>query len=223
MTEAPNQFPRLLSHSAHEIRTPLSVAIGYIGFLLRDKKNPLSPTHREWLEIAHKSCGRLTDLANELSELSKLESRESPLNLAPTDIRALLAEAIAGLPVLSERIVDIELATGEGPSMVQADGPKLRKAFASVVSALRLQAVLSNKLFVEERTSDHAGRAASWIVITDDVDQVSKLRNASPESLGMFHASVGGAGMSLWIARQVLSNHGGAIWGPHEGRAAAVL
>jgi light-regulated signal transduction histidine kinase (bacteriophytochrome) len=215
MTEgSPKKITPLLSHSAHEIRTPLSVILGYIGFVLRDKKTALSPTHREWLETAYKSCGRLTDLANELSELSRLESRDPPLTFAATDIRALLSEAIAGLPAPAERNVDIELSTGHGPSIVQADGPRLRKAFASVVSALRLQTVLSPTLFVEERTAHHAGTAASWIVIADDVDQVSELRDAAPESLGKFNPSIGNTGMSLWIAQQVLSDHGGAIWGP---------
>ncbi len=223
MTDAPaKEVPPLLSHAAHEIRNSLSSALGYIGFVLRDKKTKVADSHREWLEVANKSCGRLTDLANELSELSVLESGKPPLNRVPTDLRALLADAIAALPVLADREIAVELSTGDGPAIIKVDSARLKKAFTAVVSALRTQNALSPKLFVEERAGYDAGRSVSWILIADNMEQLAELRHTSPASLGRFNPSIGNTGMSLWIAREVLIAHGGAIWG-NAGTSAAVL
>lgn len=218
-----DKLPRLLSHSAHELRTPLSVALGYIGFVLRDKKTTVAESHRLWLETANRACGRLTDLINEMSEFAKLESADTTLNRTPTDLRALLADAIAALPaVVPDREIHVELSTGDGPLIIEADTPRLTKALTAIVFALRLQAVHSAKLFVQEHIRDYAGTAVSWIVIGDAADQVAALRDAGPESLGTFNPCIGGAGISLWIAGQVLNEHGGAIWA-HDGDSSSAV
>lgn len=208
----------LLSHAAHEVRNSVSVALGYTGFVLRDKKVTLSDQHREWLEAAQKACGKLTDLANEMSDLAKMESGEAGLVRTATDLRTLLAGAIAALPAP----IDIELSTGDGPAIVDADTSRLKTALISIVVALR-KAVPDTKLLVEERTREDGGRRVSWIVI-GDVEQVNDLRHATADSLRWFNRSVGNTGISLWTALWVLNAHGGVILSPGDKtKSAAVI
>lgn len=212
MTNAPaDKLPRVLSHSAHEVRTPLSVALGFIGFVLRDKKAQVTEQQREWLELANKACRRLAELADEMSELSNLESGEATLNRTPTDLRALLVQAIAALRV-ADREIDVELSTGDGPAIVHADAARLKKAFTSILFALGLE-TSGTKLFVQERSGEYAGKPVSWIVI-GDFDKVQTLPGIAPELLDPFNEKRGKIGLSLWIASWVLNAHGGAIWSP---------
>lgn len=203
----------LLSHAAHELRNSVSVALGWSGFVLRDKKGTLSDQHREWLETAQRACGKLTDLADEMSDLAKMESGEARLVRTATDLRTVLAAAIAALPV-SEQPIDVELSTGEGPAIVEADASRLKQALMSIVVALR-RAAPGTKLLVEERTREDGGRRVSWIII-GDVEQVNELRHATADSLRWFNRSVGNMGISLWTAVWVLDAHGGAIWSPGD-------
>jgi signal transduction histidine kinase len=226
MTDAASEkrLSRLLSHSAHEVRNSLSVALGYTGFVLRDRKVQVSDQHRQWLEVAQKACGKLAELANEMSDLAKLESGDAGLVRTATDLRALLAGAIAALPVAErEHNIDIELSTGDGLAMVDADTSRLRKAFGAVLVALRQAALPGVKLRVEERSRDHAGRRISWIVI-GDAEQVEALRYATADALVTFNPSVGNTGISLWTAQWVLNAHGGLIWSPGDKtKSAAVI
>ena len=48
--------------------------------LLKDRAGPLSDMQRQLLEEAEKSCGRLSALLDELSDLSQLESGTAPYN-----------------------------------------------------------------------------------------------------------------------------------------------
>ena len=76
MSSAPPdpKWSRLLGLSVHEFRTPMTVVAGYIRMLLKDRAGPLSDQQRRLLEEAEKSCGRLTALLTEVSDLSNLEA-----------------------------------------------------------------------------------------------------------------------------------------------------
>src|SRR3954464_11001731 len=103
------RWPKILSLSVHEFRTPMTVVAGYIRMLLKDRAGPLSDQQRKLLEEAEKSCGRLTVLLPEVSELSSLEAGTSPLNRQPADLHQILRDAVAQLPPLPDREVGIDL------------------------------------------------------------------------------------------------------------------
>ena len=67
------KWPKLLSLSVHEFRTPLTVVAGYVRMLLKERAGPLSDQQRKLLEETEKSCGRMTVLLSELSDLGRLE------------------------------------------------------------------------------------------------------------------------------------------------------
>src|SRR6478672_11482249 len=104
MPDAPldARWPKILSLSVHEFRTPLTVVAGYIRMLLKERAGPLSDQQRRLLEEAEKSCARLSALVNEVSELSNLEARTAPFNRQRTDLNPLLRAAVEQLPPLPE-------------------------------------------------------------------------------------------------------------------------
>ena len=73
MSELPPdpRWPKVLSLSVHEFRTPMTVVAGYIRMLLKDRAGPLTDPQRKLLEEAEKSCGRLSALMAEVSDLSQ--------------------------------------------------------------------------------------------------------------------------------------------------------
>jgi light-regulated signal transduction histidine kinase (bacteriophytochrome) len=230
MTDAPvdDKWPRLLSLSVHEFRTPISVVAGYIHMLLKDPTGTFDERHRRWLEEAQKSCARLAKIVAEMSELSRLEAGNAPLKRAPIDLRVLLAEVVAEVPdpsdrETSDRTVEVELATGQGSAPILGDAPRLKTALTALLYGLRREIVSSDRLLVREREGSHQGKPASWIVI-GDAHNIEKLVGATPESLVTFDEWRGGCGLSLPFARRIIDGHDGAIWSPGQGiKAGAVL
>lgn len=218
MADAPpdGKWPRLLSLAVHEFRTPISVVGGYIRMVLKDPAGTLDERYRRMLQEAEKSCGRLTGLVAEMSELSHLEAQDEPLRKAAIDLHALLGDAIAGLPELPDRSVAIELRPSSPPVMIQGDATRLRTALSSILYGLRREIVSGDRLLVSERTGTWQARPASWIAIAEP-PQIDALVDAPAESLTTFDEWRGGCGLSLVVARRNINAHGGAVWSPVTG------
>lgn len=224
MTTPPEpKWPRLLALSVHEFRTPVTVVAGYIRMLLKDRAGAITDQQRRLLEEAEKSCGRLSALLTEMSDLSNLEANTAPFNRHSVDLHALLAETIAALPEVPDREITVTLASIDANQSVQADPVRLKTAFTSILNALRRELVTSTELFVRERAGEYERQPATWIAI-GDADRIEGLSVAEPESLAPFDEWRGGCGLSLAVARRVIDAHGGALWSPSDGtKAAAVL
>jgi signal transduction histidine kinase len=207
------KWPRLLSLSVHEFRTPMTVVAGYIRMLLKDRAGPITDQQRHLLEEAEKSCGRLSGLLAEMSDLANLEGGKASFNRAAMDLRPLVAEAVADLPAVPDRQISVDLTTGPGAAPIHADAVRLRAALTSILSALRRELVTSTRLIVRERAAEHGGRTASRITI-GDAEHIDALETAPIDTLTTFDEWRGGCGLSLAVARRILEAHGGSIWSP---------
>src|SRR5829696_9820957 len=97
------RWPKVLSLSVHEFRTPMTVVSGYIRMLLKERAGPLSEQQRKLLEEAEKSCGRLSALVAEMSDLGNLEGGTAPFAQVPVNLPGILAEVIGALPPMPDR------------------------------------------------------------------------------------------------------------------------
>jgi len=216
------RWPKLVSLAVHEFRTPMTVVAGYIRMLLKDRAGPVSEPQRRLLEEAEKSCARLSGLLAEMSDLGALEGGTAAFNRSHVDLRALLRDAVAELPELSDREITVDVRLTEGAAGIQADPVRLKTALTSLLHGLRRELVTSARLLVQETTRPHNGGAASWIVIGDE-QHAALLQGAEAGELARFDEWRGGCGLSLAIARRVINAHGGAVWSPADGAKAAAV
>lgn len=216
MIDAPadTKWSRLLSLSVHEFRTPITVVGGYIRMLLKDRAGPLSDQQRRLLEEAEKSCGRLSSLVAEMSDLANLEAGSSSFNRTNVDLSALLNDTIAGLPDVPDCDVRVELS-GEAGGTIQGDPERLKSAFTSLLTALRRELVTSDKLYVRQGTRESNGQPVTWIAF-GDAQHIDRLERADPSSLETFDEWRGGCGLSLAIAGRVIAAHNGRVWSAGE-------
>ena len=215
--------PRLLSLASHEVRNPISVVGGYIRMLLTDKVGPISAPQRKLLEEAAKSCGRLTALADELSQLARLEEGNAPFHRKKVDVGALLEEAITALPPLPDREVPVTLEDHGGPAHVEGDAARLKAALSSVLVAVRRELVTGEGIQVRLGRRAHGARPSIWIAMADP-GRLDQLSTAGDDLLATFDEWRGGCGLSLTLARRIIELHGGQVWSPaQEAKAGAVI
>jgi signal transduction histidine kinase len=212
-----SKWPKLLSLSAHEFRSPLSVVAGYVRMLLQERAGPLSDQQRRLLQETEKACGRLSHLVAELSELSQLESGAAPFNRSTVDVTAILAEAITALP---DGTPDV-LVTADKAMPVHGDPTRLRTAFSSILHALRRELVEDDRLLVRVEPAGLEGQHSVRVTIAGP-PRIEELRRLEPAAMTPFDEWRGGNGLALQTARRVIEAHGGRIWSPAGGSNAAV-
>ena len=214
------RWPKLLSLAVHEFRTPITVASGYLRMVLKERAGPISDQQRKLLEEAEKSCGRLSALVAEMSELSALEGDRAPFNPGALELRALLADVVGSLPDLpDERTIAVVIEGADGATPVQGDGTRLRAALSSLLVALRREVINSDRLCVRVTGSDDA-----WHLAIGTPGEVETTASADPSSLDTFDEWRGGTGLSLAIARRIIGQHGGSLHAPPgDGRAGAFV
>jgi signal transduction histidine kinase len=218
------RWPRLLGLAVHEFRTPVTVVAGYIRMLLKERAGPLSEDQRRLLQEAEKSCGRLSALTAEMSDLANLEAGSAPLNRSALPLAPLLDEVVASLPPLPDREVAVSVDNRAGSAAAQGDAVRLKTALAAVLVALRRELVTSTHLVARLRAAaDREGRPALRLAIAE-VERIDAVEQSPADGLQVFDEWRGGCGLSLAIARRIVNAHGGGIWSPpDEHKTGAIL
>jgi K+-sensing histidine kinase KdpD len=207
------RWPKILSLSVHEFRTPMTVVSGYIRMLLKERAGPLSDQQRKLLEEAEKSCARLSGLLAEVSELSNLEAGTAPLNKGPVDLGSLLRDAVTHLPALPDRDVAVSMELDPGAAPFEGDPARLTQAFISVIAALRREIVGEDGLLVRGRRVD-----GGYEVLLGDPETIEALDREPVAERTVFDEWRGGVGLSLMVARRILNAHGATITAAPDGR-----
>jgi signal transduction histidine kinase len=207
------RWAELFSVMVHDVRTPMTVVAGYVDMLLKERFGPLTDKQRHILEEVQKSCGRVSGLLKEGSELTSIERKTTSIHRRDADLREVLRTAIEQLPPLPDREVHIELQTGSGDSAFAADAPRLAKAFTAIIAGLRREVVLTDRLLVRERRTDEG-----FEIRIGDEETLAILHDASIADLPVFNEWRGGLGMSLAVARRIVNAHGGHVAAPPDER-----
>ena len=213
MSSIDPRWPKVLSLSVHEFRTPMTVVAGYIRMLLKDRAGALTDQQRRLLEEAEKSCARLSGLIAEVSELSQLEGGTAPLNKGQADLHAILRDAVAKLPPLTDREVPVTLETDAEPAPVAADPTRLTQALGSVIAALRRELIGEDGLVVRQQRSGEG-----YEILIGEPATIDALANEPAGARGLFDEWRGGVGLSLMVARRLIEAHGGSLHAAPEGR-----
>jgi K+-sensing histidine kinase KdpD len=207
------RWPKVLSLSVHEFRTPMTVVAGYIRMLLKDRAGPLTEQQRRLLEEAEKSCARLTTLLTEVSELSNLEAGTAPFNKGGVDLAAILNDAIGSLPPLPDREVPVTLDLRDGSMPLDGDASRLTQGFRAIIAALRRELIGDDGLIVRGRRAE-----GTFEVLVGDPETIAALEQEPPGVRGVFDEWRGGVGLTLAVARRILNAHGATITAAPDGR-----
>jgi len=196
--------------AAHELRSPMSVVGGYLRMVLRSSTDPLTAQQRKMLEEAEQSCGRLSELATLLSEISKLDDGRTTLSLEPLDLGALLSDVAGHVHEAQERDVHLALRGDPDPAPMSGDPVRLRSAFHAVFRAILREKAGPATVVAERRRETVDGRRVETVIVAD----VHSVQESYDRPRYLFNEKRGGVALQLALARRVFEGHGGGIWAP---------
>lgn len=205
---------RFLAMISHEVRTPLNVILGIVEVLRRKKRNK---EEAGLVEDMGDAGGMLLRLLNGALDLSKIESGQSEPELAPADVRALLAAIARVWRLRSEELgltLEVECHGAPEDFIIATDAGRIEQVVINLLSnALKLtpSGVIRIRAMALPRDGDSV---ALRIEVEDQgpgVPPAQRDRIFQPfEQLDAGRAA-GGAGLGLAICRANVEGLGGRI------------
>lgn len=128
--QAKRQF---LANMSHEIRTPLN---GVIGFTQLLSGTELDLTQRQYVDYVLSSARSLIDIVSDVLDFSKIEAGKLELSCVPTDLYALLRQAIeiTRFSIEEKKLEFITTIDTRLPKTVMADPLRLRQVLVNFLS-----------------------------------------------------------------------------------------
>jgi len=198
----------LISMVSHELRTPLSAVLGFTSLLL--ERDFPGDEQRRYLEIVDTQARRLATLAGDFLDVQLLEGGGFELELAPFDLVELAREQTRLFFSHSESH-GLVLDVPDEPVIVNGDRDRL----AQVVGNLLSNAIKYSPDGGEVRVvvGERGGRAIFSVsdsglgIPPEDRERVFDkfFRGAAKTT------TVGGTGLGLAVAREIVTTHGGTI------------
>jgi signal transduction histidine kinase len=196
---------------SHELRTPLTSLIGALELLDDGIGGNPSDEMRLMLDIAVRNAHRLNRLVDDIIDVERSSTGQTPLHRLPVNVGELLAAAVAtvqGTAISRDIQVDVRsvdaIVWGDEHQLVQVLTNLLGNALrvSEAGSAVRLHAELEPDAVVISVGDDGAG------IPTDALGHVF-------DRFWQVDASArrarGGSGLGLTIAKNIVEAHGGEI------------
>jgi len=201
-----------LADVSHELRTPLA-ALRTFNQLLMEGAAEDPDARGEFLESSAGQIDRLDWLAQNLLELSKLDSGLVLLDLRPDDLRAAVESAAHQHDALAERRgVKVELDLPARPVRIRHDPPRIGQVVANLVgNAVKFTPRDGAVRVSVEPTTDGARIDVADTGVGIDANELPHIFERFYRGSRANEARGSGSGLGLAIVRSIVDIHGGTV------------
>ena len=200
-----------VSNISHELRTPLASIKAVVDTLREGALSDLFAA-QHFLDRLDTEVEDITQIVQELLELSRVESGRVSLRREPTSVDTLVVTPVDRLRPQAERAqLAMEINIAEDLPLVMADTDRIRQVITNLVhNAIKFTPPKGTVTVSAEAVNDRVQIAVSDTGVGIPIEDV-------PRIFERFYKadqarSGGGTGLGLAIARHVVEAHRGEIW-----------
>ncbi|MFS7200908.1 sensor histidine kinase [Carnobacterium divergens] len=203
----------LITNVSHDIRTPLTSIIGYLG-LIEDKQYQSQEELLKYTHTAYIKAKQMKILVEDLFEYTKVRQHTTPLNLTQFDMVKLLEQLAADFELdAKKKNMVIEVIQPDSEIMMEADTEKIVRVFNNLISNALKYGVGGKKISIE------AQKVGKEVIISVSNDGPEIPEASLNQLFDRFYRveesrsqETGGTGLGLAIAQSIVALHGGYIY-----------
>jgi PAS domain S-box-containing protein len=200
-----------LANMSHEIRTPMNAVIGLAHLLRRDDPRP---SQADRLDKIHDAAQHLSQVIDEILDLSKIESGKLTLEHTNFSLRAMLRRVES---MVADRArakgLTFTVDAGAVADRLRGDPTRLSQALLNLLSnAVKFTETGGIELRVQGTRDGEAMRIRFTVADTGigiEPEQIDKLFNAFEQADSATTRRFGGTGLGLAITRHLAQLMGG--------------
>jgi len=199
---------RLMASAGHELKTPVAALHGYLQLVERHLGPESSRQAQTYAARALAQTRQVGELVERLFDVSRIQAGRFELVLSQVDLLDIVSSAVEVAEALPNAPA-VRVSSVPGRLRLQADPGRLQQVFVNLLSNAVDHASTSPTIDVT------VSRAGSWAVV-----EVRDYGQGIPSDVmpvlfqpytRLGHKPTAGLGLGLYLAREIVTAHGGTI------------
>ena len=202
-----------ISMASHELRTPLTAIRGFSELLLRNPKIKNDEKASKEVRTIVASSERLSDLVEDLLDVSRIEQNRMKFDLKPVKLDLLISTVLNEIRVEAEqKSLKVEFTPFTPQPNVMADEDRIKQVFINIIG----NAVKYTKEGNVSITQKIEGQTIKTFVNDTGIGMSSEAREKLFEKFYRIQnddtKNLPGTGLGLWITKQIVQKMKGKIF-----------
>jgi sensor histidine kinase len=207
----------LITNVSHDIRTPLTSILGYLGLIV-NQPNVESADAKRYAEIAYSKAEQMKLLVDDLFEYTTTRPNGAPLRLNDIPIVNFLEQVAADFELEAQkRKMAIEVLPNNRDVVLELDAEKMVRVINNLLSNAIKYGHEDSVITMEVLKND----GVITIAVRNAGDPISK--EVLEQLFARFYRAeasrskeTGGTGLGLAIAENIVKSHGGMMYAESE-------
>ncbi|KRM92094.1 sensor histidine kinase [Liquorilactobacillus cacaonum] len=204
----------LVTNVSHDIRTPLTSIIGYLG-LIEQRQYGSEEDILKYTQTAYEKAKQMKLLVDDLFEYTKVRQTDTPLNLSKIDLGQLLEQLAISFDLEAKK-KSVIIQTGEIESnlLMEADAEKLVRVFNNLITNALKYGEGAHSICIDAKK-----KSEEEIVVRVSNDGKAIPKKSLAQLFDRFYRvegsrskETGGSGLGLAIALSIVELHHGYIY-----------
>jgi signal transduction histidine kinase len=201
---------RLVADASHDLRTPLASLRLLVESI--DDGVATGETRERYLKEIRTHVGVLSDLVDDLFELSRIEAGDISWTMHQVELRELIDETVAAMrAAAAERGVHVAADLPEGALLAQVNAEKVQRVLFNLIQNAIRHTPADGSVTIRARPLG----GGVEIEVDDEGEGIPPEagdRVFEPFYRGDVARADDGAGLGLAISKAIVEAHGGKIW-----------
>ena len=222
-----------ISIVSHELRTPLTPIKNSLDIILKGMTGEVTEQTKKFVTIAKRNVDRLSDIINDLLDLSKVEAGKMEFKFEKKSVIPTLENIKSSFEQTADnKHIELSLTVDDNIPDLYIDSKRIEQIVSNVVSnALKFtpdngkvtvkcekvdtKSLLDADLYEQTLNEDYENYVKISVQDTGigiNKEDIPKIFDKFQQIENSLSREVGGTGLGLPIAKQLTTAHGGIIW-----------